>query len=215
MSEKKQKLPKLKNTVLDRENFISEELFNEIDALGRSYITDLGELSYAKLDYFHKNGTMINISQSTITNSGVEGFLIALPSNLRFAGHLYQAAHKYFENFIFIERIIISEKYSRLGVGSSLILPIISLSHEYNLPIVMAVNSDPPNELGLKFAINKLRLSPIEEEVIDNDLSVVYLQKTFSKEDYISILSFCRNSKYIKDLPVVPKDKAKNQQPSF
>lgn len=210
MSEKNPKLSKLKNTVLAHDFFISEEMFEEINVLNQNHITDLGELSYAKLDYFHKNGTLLNISETTPINSTLEGFLIALPSNLRFAGHLYQSAHRYFEKFIFIERIIVSENYARLGVGSSLMLPLVSLSEQYNLPIVMAINSDPPNERGLRFAVHKLDFSPIEEEVVDNELNVIYLHKTFSKEDYNSIVSFCRSKKYLKELPKIPKKSSKN-----
>jgi len=81
----------------------------------------------------------------------LQGFLIALMPGLDYASDNYRWFSKTFDNFFYIDRIVIAENARARGLGSLLYKDVIETARSHAPRLTCEVNSKPPNPLSMAF----------------------------------------------------------------
>jgi predicted GNAT superfamily acetyltransferase len=82
---------------------------------------------------------------------GIKGFLIALRPGLDYASDNYRWFSNNFDDFLYIDRIVIAEDARRQGLGSQLYKDVIDTARSYSPRLTCEVNSQPPNPQSMVF----------------------------------------------------------------
>ncbi len=81
----------------------------------------------------------------------LQGFLIALMPGLDYASDNYRWFSKTFDDFFYIDRIVIAENARGQGLGSLLYKDVIETARSHAPRLTCEVNSKPPNPLSMAF----------------------------------------------------------------
>ena len=82
----------------------------------------------------------------------VAGFLIALIENAEYESINYQWFNEKHDSFLYIDRIVISEKYQGKGIASKLYQYVLESASDHSIPCICAeIDVMPPNEASLLF----------------------------------------------------------------
>lgn len=84
-------------------------------------------------------------------NGGLEGFLIALGPGLDYASDNYRWFSGAFDDFLYIDRIVIAENARELGLGSRFYRDVIETARKSAPRLTCEVNSRPPNPRSMAF----------------------------------------------------------------
>ena len=79
------------------------------------------------------------------------GFVLCLSPGTSYASLNYGWFNNHFDDFIYVDRIAISEKYRSQGVGTGLYESVFSYSSDNNIPVAAEVNLEPPNPGSMRF----------------------------------------------------------------
>ena len=124
--------------VLKQIHFLNQQNTPEVGSL--SSIKDLQNLiKLSALNYY------------VICRDTIIGFIICFREHSTYDSENYKFFSKEERNFLYVDRIAISHKYRRFGIGKNLYLKIEQMAVSNNLPICCEVNTDPLNEISIKF----------------------------------------------------------------
>ncbi|NQU56227.1 MAG: GNAT family N-acetyltransferase [Rhodospirillales bacterium] len=84
-------------------------------------------------------------------NGGLKGFLIGLKPGLDYASDNYRWFSNTFEDFFYIDRIVIAENSRAQGFGSLLYKDVIETARRHAPRLTCEVNSRPPNPHSMAF----------------------------------------------------------------
>jgi len=79
------------------------------------------------------------------------GFVICLPPGTEYASLNYAWFNQRYDDFLYVDRIAVSQNHRNKNVGSSLYAEVISVSVQNEVPIAAEVNLTPPNPGSLRF----------------------------------------------------------------
>lgn len=140
--------------------------------INQQQVPKVGSISYEE---FINLIEISNISYGFIKKGISLGFVICLRENTNYESINYKFFQKRHNQFFYIDRIAIANKYQSSGIGSSLYKKILSSNERLNIPICAEVNIDPPNELSINFH-RKHGFLEIIESTIKEGYSVVYME---------------------------------------
>ena len=95
-------------------------------------------------------------------NNNLVGFAIIMNSLSEYSSPNYLYFKKKYNDFMYIDRIAISEKYNRKGFGSLIYNELYNQSKNLGIPLCCEVNTKPINQQSLDFH-KKLEFLIIEE----------------------------------------------------
>ena len=149
-----------------------EEIFSSFYEINQQQVPKVGSVS---LEEFINLIEISNISYGIIKKGTCLGFVICLRENTNYQSINYKFFQKRHNQFFYIDRIAIANKYQSSGIGSILYNKLLSIKSKFNIPICAEVNIDPPNELSINFH-RKHGFSDITESTIKEGSSVVYME---------------------------------------
>jgi predicted GNAT superfamily acetyltransferase len=167
----------------EHKQVLSNTQSSQIIDLNNSFQKETGELSNARLLYFNQYASHILVASTSKARPEIIAFAIAIQTPSRFTHPFFSILSQNFPHFIFIERIIVHPEHQRLNIASSLIAPLIAQSAQHQIPLSLTVNHIPPNLPALNFALSRLKLKPIQQSTVDDELSVTTFAHTFSEEE--------------------------------
>ena len=81
----------------------------------------------------------------------LQGFVICLPPGTEYASLNYAWFNQRYDDFLYVDRIAVSQNHRNKNVGTSLYAEVISLSAQNEVPIAAEVNLTPPNPGSIRF----------------------------------------------------------------
>ncbi len=155
---------------------IREILSKDIDTvleLNEKFVDVLSPMDKSKLL------RLIEISELSVViedENQIAGFLIALIENVEYESINYQWFNENYDSFLYIDRIVVSEKFQGKGIATKLYQYALDSAIDNSIPCVFAeIDVMPPNEASLlfhkKMGFKELELLQHSEE------KVVSLQK--------------------------------------
>ena len=79
------------------------------------------------------------------------GFVICLPPKTRYGSLNYAWFNERYDNFLYVDRIAVSEKHRNRKIGSLLYQKVIAYAQEQNRPVAAEVSLKPPNLKSMRF----------------------------------------------------------------
>jgi|TARA_B100001094_G_C18191172_1_gene807356 predicted GNAT superfamily acetyltransferase len=152
---------------------IEQNLLEQIYSLNQENTPEVGDLSSIK--------ELQNLLRQSSNNyyvifkNRIIGFMICFREKSDYNSKNYKFFKKKESKFLYVDRIAINDKYRRFGIGKNLYLKIESIAANNDLPICCEVNTDPLNEISIRFH-NDLGFTEVGICKFDNH-SVVYLRK--------------------------------------
>ena len=154
---------------------IEQNLLEQIYFLNQENTPGVGSLSSTK--------ELQNLLRKSSKNyyvfckNKIIGFMICFREKSAYNSKNYEFFKKKESKFLYVDRIAISDKYRRSGIGKNLYLKIKSLAANNDLPVCCEVNTDPLNEISIRFH-KDLGFTEVGECKFKNH-SVVYLRKKY------------------------------------
>jgi predicted GNAT superfamily acetyltransferase len=81
----------------------------------------------------------------------LHGFVICLPPGTEYASLNYAWFNQRYDDFLYVDRIAVSQNHRNKNVGTLLYSEVISLSAQNQVPIAAEVNLTPPNPGSIRF----------------------------------------------------------------
>ena len=81
----------------------------------------------------------------------LQGFVICLPPETEYTSLNYAWFNQRYDDFLYVDRIAVSQKHRNKNVGTLLYGEVISLSAQNQVPIAAEVNLTPPNPGSIRF----------------------------------------------------------------
>ena len=164
-----------------KEKTMSDFLLRTIEAKDDSYVLDLNEVNVevlspmdeAKLDYFKKNAELFQVAE---VDGRPAAFLIALREGLDYTSENYIWFMKEYPQFLYVDRIVIDEKYRGMGLGRYIYESVFDYARETGISVVTAeIDTVPYNETSLKFH-EEMGFKEVGEQIIRGGAIQVSLQ---------------------------------------
>jgi len=133
-----------RSIALDLRDALSDDL-PEVLALNQKALPHVSSVSLKDMQRFLEQAAYFKII------NGFKGFLIALKPGLDYASDNYRWFSNNFDEFLYIDRIVISEDARRRGLGSQLYKDVIDTARGYSPRLTCEVNSQPPNPQSMVF----------------------------------------------------------------
>ena len=152
---------------------IEQNLLEQIYFLNQENTPGVGSLSSTK--------ELQNLLRQSSKNyyvffkNKIIGFMICFREKSAYNSKNYEFFKKKESKFLYVDRIAINDKYRRSGIGKNLYLKIKSLAANNDLPVCCEVNTDPLNEISIRFH-KDLGFNEVGKCKFNNH-SVVYLRK--------------------------------------
>ncbi|MDR9826759.1 GNAT family N-acetyltransferase [Vibrio sp. FNV 38] len=131
---------------------IREMLSKDIDTvleLNEKFVDVLSPMDKSKLLRLNDIAALSVVIED---DNQVVGFLIALIENVEYESINYRWFNEHFESFLYIDRIVISEKAQGKGIASKLYQHALDTATDHSIACVFAeIDVMPPNEASLLF----------------------------------------------------------------
>jgi hypothetical protein len=144
-------------------------------------ILELNEESVHFLSPLTKNSLKKLISECDFTlvvevKGNVEAFILALSENKDYKSVNYQWFSKKYDEFLYIDRVVVSKKYQSQGLGKHIYNNIIKKAKRENYPYLLAeIDVKPSNPKSLSFH-KSFGFKEVGRQSIYNGKKVVSLQ---------------------------------------
>ena len=123
--------------------------FERILQLNEEFVYYLNQMSAEQLSIYNAYAELNLIAE---IDGKVEAFVLAFRENTDYDYITYVLFKERYEKFLYIDRIVVSDKCQGLGVGSMLYDKIMDHARNTGVSLVTAeVDSDPPNPVSLGF----------------------------------------------------------------
>ena len=117
---------------------INEEGLPGVGEVSASAIANLITLSALPLGAFNEQGELL-------------GFVLCLLPGTSYASLNYAWFNKHYEDFVYIDRIAVSEANRNCNIGTILYAKVMAYANELQCPIMAEVNLVPPNPGSMRF----------------------------------------------------------------
>lgn len=135
------------NSTISLRNALKEDLC-KVHLLNQSALPHVNSILIEDLEYFLKVAIYFKVFED------LSGFLIALRPGLDYQSENYQWFSNKFDDFYYIDRIVIAEDFRGKGKGSKLYKDLFNAARDKTARLTCEVNADPPNPLSLAFHAN-------------------------------------------------------------
>jgi predicted GNAT superfamily acetyltransferase len=133
-----------KSTNPDLRDALSDDL-PEVLALNQKALPHVNSVALKDMQRFLEQAAYFKVIGS------LKGFLIALRPGLDYASDNYRWFSNNFDDFFYIDRIVIAEDARGRGLGSQLYKDLISTARSCAPRLTCEVNSQPPNPQSMAF----------------------------------------------------------------
>ncbi len=121
----------------------------EVLALNQKALPHVSSVALEDMQRFLEQAAYFKISRDPVGD--LQGFLIALMPGLDYASDNYRWFSQAFDDFFYIDRIVIAENSRGQGLGSLLYQDVIETARSHAPRLTCEVNSKPPNPLSMAF----------------------------------------------------------------
>ena len=136
------------NTARFLRNALYEDL-SKVHLLNQRALPHVNSILIEDLKYFLKVAIYFKVFED------LSGFLIALKPGLDYQSENYQWFSNKFDDFYYIDRIVIAEGFRGKGKGSKLYQDLFHTARDKTLRLTCEVNTEPPNPLSMAFHTNQ------------------------------------------------------------
>ncbi len=121
----------------------------EILALNQKALPHVSSVALEDMQRFLEQAAYFKVACAPAGD--LQGFLIALMPGLDYASDNYRWFSQTFDDFFYIDRIVIAENARGQGLGSLLYQDVIETARSHAPRLTCEVNSQPPNPLSMAF----------------------------------------------------------------
>ena len=128
---------------------------------------------------------LLNISELSVgafEDDSLLGFVICLLPNTAYGSLNYAWFNQRFENFIYVDRIAVDEKYRNQGIGQALYDTVFDYASEHQLPVTAEVSLRPQNLGSDRFHLRH-GFSAIAEVDHGDKAVTMYIRNIMSSND--------------------------------
>lgn len=144
--------------------------FERLLELNEQAVPRVNAIGKEELQYFKKSSELLCVAEH---EGQVAGFMIVLPPKLNYESLNYQFFLYNYEDFLYVDRIVIAPKFQRKGIGSKLYEHIL---REYpDKKITCEINVVPDNPESLAFH-KVMGFKEIAQQVTESGKKRVSLQ---------------------------------------
>jgi len=123
--------------------------FDRILQLNEEFVYYLNPMSKDQLSVYNSYAELNLVAE---IDGKIEAFVLVFRENTDYGFITYALLKERYEKFIYVDRIVVSDKCQGLGVGSILYDKIMEHARNTGISLVTAeVDSDPPNPVSLRF----------------------------------------------------------------
>ncbi len=120
---------------------------------------------------------MVELANKSFCAIGISpevGFILAFDEKADLEGENHSYLKTKFDNFLYIDRIIVGKNFQGQGFGTAFYEIVLELAEEAGKELLLCeVNIDPPNDISIEFHEN-FGFEAIEERVLNNGKTVRY-----------------------------------------
>ena len=91
------------------------------------------------------------LSFGIFDNDELLGFVICLLPRTEYGSLNYSWFNKKYDNFIYVDRIAVSQEHRNKKIGSMIYQKVVEYSEEHDIPIAAEVSLNPPNPGSMRF----------------------------------------------------------------
>ena len=128
---------------------------------------------------------LLNISELSVgafEDDSLLGFVICLLANTAYGSLNYAWFNQRFENFIYVDRVAVDEKYRNQGIGQALYDTVFDYASEHQLPVTAEVSLRPQNLGSDRFHLRH-GFSAIAEVDHGDKAVTMYIRNIMSSND--------------------------------
>ena len=128
---------------------------------------------------------LLNISELSVgafEDDSLLGFVICLLPNTAYGSLNYAWFNQRFENFIYVDRVAVDEKYRNQGIGQALYDTVFDYASEHKLPVTAEVSLRPQNLGSDRFHLRH-GFSAIAEVDHGDKAVTMYIRNIMSSND--------------------------------
>ena len=129
-------------------SLVQEEQLPLIEHLNNQAIPNVNLLDIPKLTWFQRVTPYFRVA---ILNGNLAGFLIAIDDDIDYDSVYFRWFTQRYQNFLYIDRIVVADWAQRQGVGLALYQDVELLAASLPAVLVTDVYSIPANEASLAF----------------------------------------------------------------
>ena len=162
----------MKITKLKKEQ-INKKLLKSFIILNNSYSPFLGPL-----DSIDQTEKLLNMSLYTLVlmdQDTIKGFCVVFKENSDYGSQNYKYFNKKHKEFLYIDRIGISEDLKQKGLGTSMYKHIFN-NNSNNVPVCAEVNSIPLNKASISFHL-RLGFKEVHKKRLHDEYELTYFEK--------------------------------------
>jgi len=119
-----------------------------VQALNEAAVPALNSLTAAEFDHFAEIAPYFQVAWS---ETEITGFLLGLLPGMAYQSLNYRWFSKRYQQFVYIDRIVVAKPYRRAGVASRLYADLESFARPHAPRLACEVNVRPRNEISLRF----------------------------------------------------------------
>lgn len=116
--------------------------------INKAEIPQVSHIEEEDIHWFIGNAHRFEVAE---INGELAGLLLVFKNGSEYESDNYRWFCERYEDFIYVDRIIVSEQFKRRGIGSTFYYRLIQESGEENVPLTCEVNLQPSNEASMEF----------------------------------------------------------------
>lgn len=123
--------------------------FAQILQINEASVHFLSPLNAARLQALHEQSSYHRVVDSA---GEIAGFLLAFRENAAYDSSNYQWFDKHFQQFLYIDRVVVSKKFQGQGIGNRLYDDIFAFARSTQaIKLTCEFDIEPPNEISRRF----------------------------------------------------------------
>ena len=150
---------------------VSEKDLLEIIRINECAIPAVNSVTETEFNWFYENALYF---KKVLNLDEIVGFLLVLPENLQYKSLNYQWFSNHYQNFAYIDRIVVIKNCKRKGIGAALYSDLEKSLDESIQLITCEFNLKPANEESKNFH-QKLNYKSVGKQFTENNRKQVSL----------------------------------------
>ena len=120
--------------------------------LNEEWVHFLSPMAMEKLEHLRSQSEILSVIE---VDGIVEAFVLTLRQGKEYDSLTYRWFSEHYDRFLYIDRVVVSEKMQGKGLGQMLYQSVFDHAKEIGLPYIVAdIYIDPPNTVSLNFHKN-------------------------------------------------------------
>jgi len=152
---------------------VSESAYQDILALNQSEVQYTSPMNLERLKLLDSLSSYHRIA---MINSQAAGFILVMKDHAAYENDNFNWFSLRYDNFLYIDRIVVGKEYQGCGVGLLLYKDLFSFARQEKIKIITCeININPPNERSLVFH-HKLGFREVGSQFVDHKKKQVSMQ---------------------------------------